>query len=39
LALTGLKKLQPLSKAIEFKRRYTLNSPDAQSIIYRAFME
>jgi hypothetical protein len=30
---------QPLREAIEFKRRYTLNNTDAQSIIYRAFME
>ncbi len=30
---------QPLREAIEYKRRYTLNSTDAQSLIYRCFME
>src|SRR4029078_8082820 len=30
---------QPLREAIEFKRRHQLNNTDAQSLIYRAFME
>lgn len=30
---------QPLREAIEYKRRYTLNGTEAQSLIYRAFME
>lgn len=30
---------QPLREAIEFKRRHQLNKTDAQSLIYRAFME
>lgn len=30
---------QPLREAIEFKRRHTLADSNAQSLIYRAFME
>ena len=30
---------QPLREAIEFKRRHNLHDTDAQSLIYRAFME
>jgi hypothetical protein len=30
---------QPLREAIEFKRRHLLSEQDAQSLIYRAFMQ
>ena len=39
---TGIDRIQrqwdPLRDAIEFKRNYTLNEQEAQSVIYRAFM-